>query len=210
MVKNPPAMWETWAWSLGWDDPLEKGKTAHSCILAWRFPWTTVHGVTMSQTWLSDFRFASLLISAAGYHLTFIHHSGLFLLSFLKTICFQIYLEGLLFALRKQRLREAKWFDQTHRTRENLKQILTSASPFKPFLFSQHFSRPRSIHFNPFCLTVLNLLIRDDYLRHSWRKWLVCFEVLANPVQNSDLVVPRIPPGSKIFSISSRAFTTFL
>ena len=125
-----------------------------------------------------------------------------FVFAFLSENCLfasKIYLEGLLFALRKQRLREAKWFDQTHRTRGNLKQVLTSASPFKPFLFPQHFSRPRSIHFNPFCLTVLNLLIWDDYLRHSWRRWLVCFEVLANPVQNSDLVVPGIPPGSKIF-----------
>ena len=33
-VKNPPAMWETWVWSLGWEDPLEKGKATHSSILA--------------------------------------------------------------------------------------------------------------------------------------------------------------------------------
>ena len=39
-VKNPPAMWETWVWFLGWDDPLEKGKATHSTILAWRIPWT--------------------------------------------------------------------------------------------------------------------------------------------------------------------------
>ena len=31
-VKNPPAMWETWIWSLGWEDPLEKGKSTHSSI----------------------------------------------------------------------------------------------------------------------------------------------------------------------------------
>ena len=35
MVKNPPAMQETWVWSLGWEDPLEKGKATHSSILAW-------------------------------------------------------------------------------------------------------------------------------------------------------------------------------
>ena len=35
LVKNPPAMWETWVWSLGWEDPLEKGKATHSSILAW-------------------------------------------------------------------------------------------------------------------------------------------------------------------------------
>ena len=40
LVKNPPAMWETWVQSLGWDDPLEKGKATHSSILAWRIPWT--------------------------------------------------------------------------------------------------------------------------------------------------------------------------
>ena len=36
LVKNPPAMWETCVQSLGWDDPLEKGKATHSSILAWR------------------------------------------------------------------------------------------------------------------------------------------------------------------------------
>ena len=40
MVKNPPAMWETWVWSLGWEDPVEKGNATHSSILAWRIPWT--------------------------------------------------------------------------------------------------------------------------------------------------------------------------
>ena len=39
LVKNLPVMWETWVWSLGWEDPLEKGKTTHSSILAWRIPW---------------------------------------------------------------------------------------------------------------------------------------------------------------------------
>ena len=38
LVKNPHAMWETWVRSLGWEDPLEKGKATHSCILAWRIP----------------------------------------------------------------------------------------------------------------------------------------------------------------------------
>ena len=39
-VKNPPAMRETQLRSLGWEDSLEKGKTTHSSILAWRIPWT--------------------------------------------------------------------------------------------------------------------------------------------------------------------------
>ena len=38
MVKNLPAMWETWVPSLGWEDSLEKGKATHSSILAWRIP----------------------------------------------------------------------------------------------------------------------------------------------------------------------------
>ena len=38
--KTLPAMQETWVQSLSWEDPLEKGKTAHSNILAWRIPWT--------------------------------------------------------------------------------------------------------------------------------------------------------------------------
>ena len=40
LVKNPPAMWESWLQSLGWEDPLEKVKATHSSILAWRIPWT--------------------------------------------------------------------------------------------------------------------------------------------------------------------------
>ena len=40
LVKNPPAIQETWVWSLGWEDPLEKGKGTHLSILAWKVPWT--------------------------------------------------------------------------------------------------------------------------------------------------------------------------
>ena len=40
LVKNPPAMRETWVRSLGWEDPLEKGKATYSSILAWRIPGT--------------------------------------------------------------------------------------------------------------------------------------------------------------------------
>ena len=56
MVKNPPAMQETWVRSLGWEDPLEEGMATHSIILAWRIlmgreAWrASVHGVTESQT----------------------------------------------------------------------------------------------------------------------------------------------------------------
>ena len=40
LVKNMPALWDTWVQSLGWEDPLEKGK--YSSILAWRIPWTVI------------------------------------------------------------------------------------------------------------------------------------------------------------------------
>ena len=56
MIKNPPAMWETWVRSLGWEDPLEEGMATHSSILAWRIPmdrgawWATAHVVTELDT----------------------------------------------------------------------------------------------------------------------------------------------------------------
>ena len=39
MIKNPPAMWETWVRSLGCEDPLKKEKATNSSFLAWRIPW---------------------------------------------------------------------------------------------------------------------------------------------------------------------------
>ena len=47
-VKNPPAMPETWFWSLGQEDPLEKGMVTHSSI-AWRIPWTEEPGAPQSM-----------------------------------------------------------------------------------------------------------------------------------------------------------------
>jgi len=49
MVKNPPAMWETWVQSLGWGDPLENEKATNSNILAWRIPWTEEPGGLQSM-----------------------------------------------------------------------------------------------------------------------------------------------------------------
>ena len=60
MLKDPPAMWETWVQSLGLEDPLQEGMATHSSILAWRIPmdrgaWrVTVLGVAKSQTRLSN------------------------------------------------------------------------------------------------------------------------------------------------------------
>ena len=51
-LSDLPAMQETWAGSLGWEDPLEEGRATHSSILAWRISmdrgawWATVHSVT--------------------------------------------------------------------------------------------------------------------------------------------------------------------
>ena len=44
MVKNLPAMWETWVQSLGGEDPLEQGMATHSSSIAWRIPWTKKPG----------------------------------------------------------------------------------------------------------------------------------------------------------------------
>ena len=51
MVKNLPAMLETWVGSLGWEDPLEKGMAAHSSILAWKVPWTAEAGGPQTMEW---------------------------------------------------------------------------------------------------------------------------------------------------------------
>ena len=48
MVKNLPAMQETWVQSLGWEDGLQKGMPTHSSILAWGIPWTEEPGVVES------------------------------------------------------------------------------------------------------------------------------------------------------------------
>ena len=50
LVKNLPAMQETWVWSLSREDPLEKGKVTHSSILAWRIPWRSPWGSKESDT----------------------------------------------------------------------------------------------------------------------------------------------------------------
>ena len=60
LVKNLTLVLETWVQSLGWEDPLEEGMATHSSTDAWRIHmdrgawWATVHGVTKTQTQLSD------------------------------------------------------------------------------------------------------------------------------------------------------------
>ena len=49
LVKNLPAVQETWVKSLGWEDPLQKGMAIHSSILAWRIPWMEEPGGLQSM-----------------------------------------------------------------------------------------------------------------------------------------------------------------
>ena len=49
VIKNLPTMQETWIWSLGWEDPLEKDMATYSSILAWRIPWTEDSGGLQSM-----------------------------------------------------------------------------------------------------------------------------------------------------------------
>ena len=79
LVKNPPAMWETWVPSLGWEDPLEKGMTTHSSILAWKIPWTIMGSQKIGCNW-ATFTFM-LTVKWISYTYTYIH-SFFFLDSF--------------------------------------------------------------------------------------------------------------------------------
>ena len=66
LVKNLPAMQETWVRSLGWEDPLEKGKATHSSILAWRIPRRSPWGHKESDTTERlSLHFTSLMCSVA-------------------------------------------------------------------------------------------------------------------------------------------------
>ena len=85
-VKNLPAMWETWIWSLGWEDLLEKGMATHFCILPWTIPWTEDSGrlqctksqrdmteqLTLSHFHISDLKvykiFSPLLCVLLSHH----------------------------------------------------------------------------------------------------------------------------------------------
>ena len=71
LVKNLPAVQETWVRSLGWEDPLEKGKATHSSILAWRIPWRSPWGHKESdRTERLSLHFTSLMCSVAQSCLT--------------------------------------------------------------------------------------------------------------------------------------------
>ena len=62
LVKNLPAMWETWVRSLGWEDPLEKGMATHCSILAWRIPWTVQSMELQEIDIIEQFSLSSFII----------------------------------------------------------------------------------------------------------------------------------------------------
>ena len=69
LVKRLPARWEIRVWSLGWEDPLEKGKATHSSILAWRIPWT-IQSQRVGHDWVTfTFTFSDIKIFSRNYKL---------------------------------------------------------------------------------------------------------------------------------------------
>ena len=73
MVKNLPAMRETWVQSLDWKDPLEKGKASHSSILAQRIPWTILYVVVcicQSQPPNSSLPYLSSLVNISLFSIS--------------------------------------------------------------------------------------------------------------------------------------------
>ena len=61
--KDLPTMRETWVWSVGWEDPLEKGKAIHSNIQAWRIPWTVIESQRVWHKW-ATFTFTHFSINS--------------------------------------------------------------------------------------------------------------------------------------------------
>ena len=67
MVKNMPAMQETWVQSLGWEDALEKGMATHSSILVWKTPWTEEPGgLQFMRSLIMEMAFDKYLTGKAG------------------------------------------------------------------------------------------------------------------------------------------------
>ena len=72
LVKNLPAMWETWVWSQGWEDPLEKETATHSSTLTWRIPWTeeqdrlqSMESQRVGHDCATNFHFSQLLLQVS-------------------------------------------------------------------------------------------------------------------------------------------------
>ena len=74
--KNPPAVQETQIQSLGWEDPLEKGMTTHSSILAWRNPWTEEPGRLQSMGSKESDKTEWLTLSFKKYGMNLLQEGG--------------------------------------------------------------------------------------------------------------------------------------
>ena len=66
LVKSLLSVWETWVGSLGWEDPLEKGKATHSSILAWRVPWIEEPGRLQSMDGVAELDMTEPLSHGVG------------------------------------------------------------------------------------------------------------------------------------------------
>ena len=75
LVKNLPAVQETWVQSLGWEDPLEKCTATHSSILAWRIPWTEEPGDAKNQTRLRNLTTQHQATHIINHHVSVVQHS---------------------------------------------------------------------------------------------------------------------------------------
>ena len=92
-LKHPPAMWETWVRSLGWEDSLEKGMATHSTILAWRIPWTEEPGGLQSvgsQRVGHDWATSLMSFSCNTYIMEMMASSKSLLLDFKDALCVKL------------------------------------------------------------------------------------------------------------------------
>jgi len=84
LVKNLPAIWETWVQSLNWEDPLEKGKITHSSIMAWRIPWTIYNPWGHKESDMTERLSLSSFQSSRRVHSLEQRFLAIYLKSFLK------------------------------------------------------------------------------------------------------------------------------
>ena len=77
MVKNLPAVQETWVRSLGWEESLEKGMAIHSSILAWKIPWTvqSIESQRVGHDWVTFTETEPGLGKTMGKERSFLHSS---------------------------------------------------------------------------------------------------------------------------------------
>ena len=107
-------MWETWVWSLGWEDTLEKGRATHSSILAWGIPWTEEPGRLQSmgsQRVGHDFHFHFPPLGPAQQIYT---HSGSFLR--IQIGCHQFTVLYPFYKIKIRKLQQCLWERNTSLT----------------------------------------------------------------------------------------------